>query len=74
MSNAVGYARVSTREQNTGTQEAALRAAGAGRVFADQGESSRRKDRPQWLVVPHVNVLAKWDARASRNLLTKLDP
>jgi len=25
-------------------------------------------------VVPHVNVLAKWDARASRNLLTKLDP
>ena len=49
MSNAVGYARVSTREQNTGTQEAALRAAGVGRVFADLGESSRRKDRPQWL-------------------------
>ena len=49
MSNLVGYARVSTREQNATTQEAALRAAGAVRVFVDHGESSRRRDRPQWV-------------------------
>ncbi len=48
MSNVVGYARVSTREQNPAAQEAELRAAGAGRVFIDHGESSRLADRPQW--------------------------
>lgn len=31
----IGYARVSTREQNTDAQEAELRAAGAQRVFID---------------------------------------
>lgn len=45
----VGYARVSTREQNPGAQEAELRTAGATRVFVDRGESSRVKDRPQWI-------------------------
>lgn len=45
----VGYARVSTREQNPDSQEAALRAAGCERVFVDRGESSRIADRPQWL-------------------------
>lgn len=49
MSNLVGYARVSTREQNAGAQEAALRDAGAVKVFVDHGESSRRRDRPQWV-------------------------
>lgn len=49
MSNAVGYARVSRHDQNPAAQEAELRAAGAGRVFVDHGESSRVKDRPQWL-------------------------
>ena len=44
----VGYARVSTREQNPQAQEAELRAAGAGRVFVDHGESSRIAERPQW--------------------------
>lgn len=39
--NEVGYARVSTREQNPKAQEAELRAAGASRVFVDRGESSR---------------------------------
>lgn len=48
MSNVVGYARVSTREQNPAAQEAELRTAGATRVFVDRGESSRIKDRPQW--------------------------
>jgi len=47
--NIVGYARVSTREQNPDAQEAELRAAGAGRVFVDRGESSRVADRPQWV-------------------------
>jgi DNA invertase Pin-like site-specific DNA recombinase len=49
MGNSIGYARVSKREQNTAAQEAELRAAGAVRVFVDQGESSRIRDRPQWL-------------------------
>lgn len=48
MSNIVGYARVSTRDQNPAAQEAELRAAGAVRVFVDHGESSRVADRPQW--------------------------
>ncbi|MDT3318096.1 recombinase family protein [Microbacterium sp. KSW4-11] len=47
--NIVGYARVSTRDQNPAAQEAELRAAGAGRVFVDHGESSRVSDRPQWM-------------------------
>lgn len=45
----IGYARVSTREQNLEAQEAELRAAGADRVFVDHGESSRSSARPQWL-------------------------
>lgn len=45
----VGYARVSTREQNPAAQEAELRGAGADRVFVDHGESSRIADRPQWV-------------------------
>jgi DNA invertase Pin-like site-specific DNA recombinase len=49
MSTLVGYARVSTHEQDTATQERALRAAGAVRVFVDHATSSRRADRPQWL-------------------------
>ncbi len=44
MSNVVGYARVSRHDQNPAAQEAELRAAGAGRVFVDHGESSRVKD------------------------------
>ena len=48
MSNCVGYARVSTREQNPQAQVAELRAAGCERVFVDHGESSRIDDRAQW--------------------------
>ena len=40
---------MSTHEQDTATQERALRAAGAVRVFVDHATSSRRADRPQWL-------------------------
>lgn len=49
MTNVVGYARVSRHDQNPAAQEAELLDAGAVRVFVDQGESSRVKDRPQWL-------------------------
>lgn len=45
----IGYARVSTREQNPESQEAALREAGAEKVFVDHGESSRMENRPQWI-------------------------
>lgn len=48
MSSVVGYARVSTREQDPQAQEAELVAAGAGRVFVDHGESSRKSSRPAW--------------------------
>lgn len=44
----VGYARVSTREQDTAAQESELVAAGAERVFVDRGASSRVTDRPEW--------------------------
>ncbi|MGO2520378.1 MAG: recombinase family protein [Microbacterium sp.] len=44
----VGYARVSTREQNPAAQEAELHAAGAERVYVDHGESSRILERPEW--------------------------
>lgn len=45
----IGYARVSTRDQEPGSQERDLTRAGAVRVFVDHGESSRVRDRPQWL-------------------------
>ncbi len=44
----IGYARVSTREQNPDAQAAELRAAGADRVFVDHGESSTTADRREW--------------------------
>lgn len=45
----VGYARVSTRDQNPDSQTELLTGAGAERVFVDRGESSRISDRPQWV-------------------------
>lgn len=45
----IGYARVSTREQDPAAQEWELSAAGADRVFVDRGESSRVADRPEWV-------------------------
>lgn len=48
MSEVIGYARVSRRDQNPDAQEAELRAAGCTEVYVDHGESSRIADRPQW--------------------------
>lgn len=45
----IGYARVSTREQNPEAQQAELQRAKAERIFVDHGESSRVADRPQWM-------------------------
>ncbi|MBT2539052.1 recombinase family protein [Arthrobacter sp. ISL-69] len=47
--NIIGYARVSTRDQDPQYQEHALTAAGASRVFTDHGDSSRIRDRPRWV-------------------------
>ncbi|WP_104135156.1 recombinase family protein [Cryobacterium sp. Y62] len=44
----IGYARVSTREQNPGQQEAALTAAGAERIYVDRGQSSSKTSRPEF--------------------------
>lgn len=48
MTQAIGYARVSTRDQNPDAQTAELKAAGAVTVFVDHGESSRVTSRPEW--------------------------
>lgn len=64
--NTIGYARVSTRDQNPDSQSAELRAAGAGRVFVDHGESSRLADRPQWLAC--LDYLRPGDALVIRAL------
>lgn len=45
----IGYARVSTREQNPESQKSELLQAGAERVFVDRGESSRIANRPEWI-------------------------
>lgn len=42
----IGYARVSTAEQNPDAQRDALAAAGADRVFEDLGVSGRLASRP----------------------------
>lgn len=44
----VGYARVSTGEQDSSQQVELLQQAGAERIFEDRGSSSRRASRPQW--------------------------
>jgi DNA invertase Pin-like site-specific DNA recombinase len=43
----VGYARVSTVDQNTALQLDALKQAGCATIFADQGKSGRTFDRPE---------------------------
>jgi DNA invertase Pin-like site-specific DNA recombinase len=43
----IGYARVSTTEQNLDLQLTALKSAGAARTFADNGVSGSTVERPQ---------------------------
>ncbi|MEO0888261.1 MAG: recombinase family protein [Cyanobacteria bacterium J06648_10] len=44
----VGYARVSTFEQNLDLQMNALEKEGCDRIFSDQGESGVKAHRPEW--------------------------
>ncbi len=72
----IGYARVSTDDQNLDAQTDALKAAGAERIFADK-ISGVRRDRPELgamldqLRPGDVVVVAKYDrlARSLRDLL-----
>jgi DNA invertase Pin-like site-specific DNA recombinase len=45
----IGYARVSTEDQDLSAQRAELEAAGCARIFEDHGLSSRSASRPGWL-------------------------
>lgn len=66
MTSIIGYARVSTREQDPQAQEAELRDAGATRIFVDHGESSRSAERPQWTAC--LNYLRAGDTLIIRAL------
>jgi DNA invertase Pin-like site-specific DNA recombinase len=55
----IGYARCSTAEQNLGLQISALNDAGAQRVFADEGVSGSKVDRPE--LTAALNHLRKGD-------------
>lgn len=43
----IGYARVSTLEQNADLQHSALSAAGCSRIFTDHGVSGTKASRPE---------------------------
>ena len=72
----IGYARVSTDDQNLDAQTDALKAAGAERIFADKISGAKR-DRPELAAMldqlrpGDVVVVAKYDrlARSLRDLL-----
>lgn len=72
----IGYARVSTDDQNLDAQTDALKAAGAERIFADK-ISGVKRDRPELSAMldqlrpGDVVVVAKYDrlARSLRDLL-----
>ncbi|OUM43810.1 recombinase family protein [Arthrobacter sedimenti] len=77
----IGYARVSTLEQNVDLQHAALRAAGCDRIFTDHGVSGTRASRPELdKLLDHLRagdevVVWKLDrlGRTTRNLLALID-
>lgn len=77
----IGYARVSTVDQNADLQHAALRAAGCDRIFTDYGVSGTRASRPELdKLLDHLRtgdevVVWKLDrlGRNTRNLLALID-
>ena len=77
----VGYARVSTTGQDLASQEDALTAAGAERIYADHGVSGARASRPEWdrcrehLRADDALVVTKLDrlGRSLRNVLEVVD-
>ena len=79
MSDLIGYARVSTRDQDLNGQEAELEAAGCARIYREK-ESGARTDRPELasaiakLGSGDVLVVSRLDrlARSTRDLLNIL--
>ncbi|MHA7219229.1 recombinase family protein [Arthrobacter sp. MDT1-48-3] len=77
----IGYARVSTLEQNADLQRAALSAAGCDRIFTDHGVSGTTASRPELdKLLDHLRtgdevVVWKLDrlGRNTRNLLALID-
>jgi DNA invertase Pin-like site-specific DNA recombinase len=77
----IGYARVSTVDQNADLQHAALKAAGCKRIFTDHGVSGTRASRPELdKMLEHLRggdevVVWKLDrlGRNTRNLLALID-
>lgn len=77
----IGYARVSTAEQNAGLQDAALKAAGCERIFTDQGISGTKASRPELdKMLEHLrpgDTVTVWKldrlGRNTRNLLALID-
>lgn len=77
----IGYARVSTDDQNLALQRDALRGAGCGQLFEDQGVSGRERTRPG--LEAALNQLAPGDVlvvwrldrlgRSLAHLLTLID-
>src|SRR6202451_2412406 len=76
----IGYARVSTNEQDTSAQELALKAAGCERVYREKA-SGGRWERPELLrvldEVRHGDVLVVWKldrlSRSLRDVLTIME-
>jgi len=74
----IGYARVSTGEQNLDLQLAALKAAGCEKIFSDKGTPATAKKRPEFdqavlgLQAGDVFVIWKFD-RAFRSLIHALN-
>ena len=70
----IGYARVSTLDQNLDRQIAALRAEGCTKIFREKVSGKDMKNRPELakaidaLPTKGVLVLAEWD-RATRSLI-----
>jgi DNA invertase Pin-like site-specific DNA recombinase len=74
---AIGYARVSTRDQNPALQHDALTAAGCARVFTDIA-SGAKADRPQLAAIQDYlrpgDVLVVWQLdRLGRNMRHLID-
>ncbi|MET3174666.1 UNVERIFIED_ORG: DNA invertase Pin-like site-specific DNA recombinase [Arthrobacter sp. UYCu721] len=77
----IGYARVSTADQNSDLQHAALKASGCRRIFTDHGVSGSSASRPELdKMLDHLRdgdevVVWKLDrlGRNTRNLLALID-
>jgi DNA invertase Pin-like site-specific DNA recombinase len=77
----IGYARVSTVDQNAEPQRVALKAAGCSRIFTDHGVSGTKASRPELdKMLDHLRdgdevVVWKLDrlGRNTRNLLALID-